>query len=71
MLSTVAILSSDDEGEAAHVQAARAQRAGTDLVREHLEQHVGQNPGRSSDYVTWIATLHPVCLSVDILRWGC
>eukprot|EP00339_Tiarina_fusa_P002696 CAMPEP_0117018602 /NCGR_PEP_ID=MMETSP0472-20121206/14367_1 /TAXON_ID=693140 ORGANISM="Tiarina fusus, Strain LIS" /NCGR_SAMPLE_ID=MMETSP0472 /ASSEMBLY_ACC=CAM_ASM_000603 /LENGTH=298 /DNA_ID=CAMNT_0004723305 /DNA_START=47 /DNA_END=940 /DNA_ORIENTATION=+ len=48
-----------DDDEAARAQAARAQRAGTDLVREHLEQHVQQNPGRSSDYVTWIATLHP------------
>jgi len=49
----------DDDDEEARQQAVRYQYEASELVRNHLESHVVNNPGASSDYVTWIATLHP------------
>jgi hypothetical protein len=46
----------DDEAE---YQAVLARRLACEHVRSHLETHAANNPGASSDYVTWIATLHP------------
>jgi len=40
-------------------EAARHREHAQAMVREHLQNHASHNPGRSSDYVTWIATLHP------------
>jgi hypothetical protein len=54
----------DPEDAAAEAQAAEAREQGTDLIREHLEHHLNQNPG--SSYVTWIATLHPENATVTI-----
>ena len=45
--------------ERAEENAARSRLQGEDLVRNHLEHHIAQNPGESSDYVSWMATLHP------------
>jgi hypothetical protein len=47
----------DDDDAAAHAEAAAARARGTDLIRDHLDHHLDQNP--HSSYVTWIATLHP------------
>lgn len=49
----------DEDDEEAIREAARHRQHAQNLVRDHLEHHVDQNPGASSDYVTWIATLHP------------
>ena len=48
-----------DEDEEAALEAARHRYQASVLVRDHLESHAVNNPGASSDYVTWIATLHP------------
>jgi hypothetical protein len=37
----------DPEDAAAEAQAAEAREQGTDLIREHLEHHLNQNPGSS------------------------
>jgi len=50
------ILTSDAETEAIVEQSREEARS---IVRHHLENHSRNNPGRSSDYVSWIATLHP------------
>ncbi|KAG7359020.1 hypothetical protein IV203_015609 [Nitzschia inconspicua] len=55
--------SDDDEAE---YQAALARRHASELVRDHLETHAANNPGASSDYVTWVATLHPENASIVI-----
>ena len=49
----------DGEDEEAALEAARHRYHASVLVRDHLESHAANNPGASSDYVTWIATLHP------------
>jgi len=64
-MKTPPILQSDDDREAS-AQAARAQTEGTDLIRDHLNNHVEHNPGASSDYVSWVATLHPENAQVSI-----
>jgi len=61
--------SEDDDGdgdEQAELEAARHREHASTLVRDHLETHVDNNPGASSDYVTWIATLHPENADVTI-----
>ncbi|KAG7354976.1 hypothetical protein IV203_004332 [Nitzschia inconspicua] len=55
---------SDDEE--AEYQAALARRHASEMVRDHLETHAANNPGASSDYVTWVATLHPENASIVI-----
>jgi hypothetical protein len=57
--------SRNDDEEAAY-QAAMARRHASELVRDHLETHATNNPGASSDYVTWIATLHPENADITI-----
>jgi hypothetical protein len=52
--------------EEAQTQAARAQRDGETVVRNHLSSHLDNNPGASSDYVSWLATLHPENADVTI-----
>ena len=47
------------EDEALELEAARNRHRASMIVRDHLESHAANNPGASSDYVTWIATLHP------------
>lgn len=54
------------EDEEAELQAARHRHNASMLVRDHLETHVATNPGVSSDYVTWIATLHPENADITI-----
>ena len=44
----------DPEDAAAEVQAAEAREQGTDLIREHLDHHLQQNPG--SSYVVSLLT---------------
>lgn len=56
----------DEEDQRAALEAARHRQDAQNLVREHLENHVAHNPGASSDYVTWIATLHPENADVTI-----
>ena len=56
-------LTEDDEAE---LQAARHRHNASMLVRDHLETHAATNPGASSDYVTWIATLHPENAEITI-----
>jgi hypothetical protein len=52
--------------EEAGVQAALSRHQASELVRNHLECHRANNPGASSDYVTWIATLHPENADIKI-----
>mmetsp|Transcript_5257 Transcript_5257/g.15364 ORF Transcript_5257/g.15364 Transcript_5257/m.15364 type:complete len:389 (+) Transcript_5257:199-1365(+) len=47
-------------------QSEVAQQDGRNIVRSHLENHATHNPGRSGDYVSWIATLHPENADVSI-----
>jgi hypothetical protein len=54
------------DDEEAEDQAAMARRHACDVVRSHLETHTSNNPGASSDYVTWIATLHPENADITI-----
>ena len=56
----------DDDDEEAILQAARHRYEASVLVRNHLESHAVNNPGASSDYVTWIATLHPENADITI-----
>lgn len=46
--------SEDPEDAAAEAEAARAREEGTDLIREHLNSHLDQNP--SSSYVVSLMT---------------
>mmetsp|Transcript_859 Transcript_859/g.1571 ORF Transcript_859/g.1571 Transcript_859/m.1571 type:complete len:93 (-) Transcript_859:2009-2287(-) len=57
-------MSNDDEE--AEIQAVMARRHASEMVRDHLETHAANNPGTSSDYVTWIATLHPENAEITI-----
>jgi len=52
------------EDQDAEAQAAEARRRGTELIEDHLSSHLTNNP--DSDYVTWIATLHPENAHVQI-----
>eukprot|EP00550_Attheya_septentrionalis_P004534 CAMPEP_0198285348 /NCGR_PEP_ID=MMETSP1449-20131203/4670_1 /TAXON_ID=420275 /ORGANISM="Attheya septentrionalis, Strain CCMP2084" /LENGTH=323 /DNA_ID=CAMNT_0043982753 /DNA_START=44 /DNA_END=1015 /DNA_ORIENTATION=- len=52
------------EDEEALMEAQEARDRGTQLIRDHLEEHLANNP--SSTYVTWIATLHPENATVTI-----
>jgi hypothetical protein len=52
----------EDEEELQESQDARDR--GTQMIRDHLEEHLTNNP--SSTYVTWIATLHPENATVTI-----
>lgn len=54
------------DDEEAEYQAVMARRHAGELVRNHLETHAVNNPGASSDYVTWIATLHPENADITI-----
>lgn len=56
------------EDERARQQAARHRQDAQNLVRDHLRNHAQHNPGASSDYVTWIATLHPENADITIDR---
>jgi len=56
----------DEDDEHAMLEAARHREHASTLVRDHLENHVTNNPGASSDYVTWIATLHPENADITI-----
>ncbi len=56
----------NNEDEQAALEAARHRHQAQNLVREHLENHSTHNPGASSDYVTWIATLHPENADITI-----
>jgi len=56
----------DGDDEEAVIQAAKHREQATNLVRDHLKNHVAHNPGGSSDYVTWIATLHPENADITI-----
>jgi hypothetical protein len=58
--------SPNDDDEEAILQAARHRYEASVLVRNHLETHAVNNPGASSDYVTWIATLHPENADITI-----
>jgi hypothetical protein len=51
----------DDEA-----QAEQTRREGQAIVRDHLSSHLQNNTGRSSDYVSWIATLHPENADITI-----
>jgi hypothetical protein len=55
-----------DSDSAAAAQAAQSRQEGSALVRDHIDNHLQHNTGRSSDYVTWIATLHPENADVTI-----
>jgi len=58
---------SDNEDDARARQEARVHRQNAqNMVRDHLQNHVRHNPGASSDYVTWIATLHPENAEIQI-----
>jgi len=48
------------------VQAAEARTAGESIIRDHLDNHLAHNSGASSDYISWIATLHPENAQVEI-----
>lgn len=52
--------------EEAATQAALSRDQASELVRSHLQNHRANNPGASSDYVTWIATLHPENADITI-----
>ncbi len=58
---------SSEDGRAMQ-QAARHRQDAQNLVRDHLRNHAQHNPGASSDYVTWIATLHPENADITIDR---
>ena len=60
------ILTINDDDVAAEAEAAQARRHASEVVRNHLETHASLNPGASSDYVTWLATLHPENADVTI-----
>lgn len=56
----------DEVDEEAMLQAARHREEASTLVRDHLGNHAANNPGASSDYVTWVATLHPENADITI-----
>jgi hypothetical protein len=56
----------DEDDEEAILEAARHRQHAQTIVRDHLENHADNNPGASSDYVTWIATLHPENADITI-----
>jgi hypothetical protein len=60
------ILTVDDGDVAAEAEAAQARRHASEVVRNHLETHSFLNPGASSDYISWIATLHPENAEITI-----
>lgn len=58
----------EEEDAASALEAARHRENASAMVRDHLVNHAANNPGASSDYVTWIATLHPENADVTIDR---
>lgn len=60
------ILAIEESDVAAEAQAAQTRHHASELVRRHLENHASLNPGASSDYVTWLATLHPENAEITI-----
>ena len=46
--------------------AAQAREQGAAVISSHLSNHLIHNPGRSSDFVTWISTLHPENADVTV-----
>ena len=58
--------SEDEDDRHANLEAARHREHASTIVRNHLENHAANNPGASSDYVTWIATLHPENADITI-----
>lgn len=48
------------------MQAAEARAAGESIIRNHLDNHLAHNCGASSDYISWIATLHPENAQIEI-----
>jgi len=48
------------------VQVAEARATGETIIRNHLDNHLAHNSGASSDYISWIATLHPENAQVEI-----
>lgn len=48
------------------VQVAEARASGESIIRHHLDNHLAHNSGASSDYISWIATLHPENAQVEI-----
>lgn len=63
MKSPPILQQSDEDAEA---QAAQSRMAGAAVVQDHLSNHLQNNSGRSSEYVSWIATLHPENADVTI-----
>lgn len=56
----------DEDDEQAILEAAQHREHASTIVRNHLENHAANNPDASSDYVTWIATLHPENADITI-----
>jgi len=54
----------NQDPEVQEVSEARA--AGETIIRRHLDNHLAHNGGGSSDYISWIATLHPENAQVEI-----
>ena len=50
----------------AETAAAHGREQGAAVISSHLSNHLEHNPGRSSDFVTWIATLHPENADVSV-----
>ncbi|KAL3941787.1 MAG: hypothetical protein SGBAC_003903 [Bacillariaceae sp.] len=48
------------------VEVAEARAAGESIIRGHLDNHLAHNMGASSDYISWIATLHPENAQIEI-----
>ncbi|CAJ1936533.1 unnamed protein product [Cylindrotheca closterium] len=48
------------------LQAAEARAAGESIIRDHLDNHLVHNSGASSEYISWIATLHPENAQIEI-----
>lgn len=55
-----------DNDADAEAQAARARADGETLIRDHLANHLVYNKGASSDYISWLATLHPENAEITI-----
>ena len=58
------VLNRDDSDAAARAQAQESHDEGVRIITSHLSSHLDQNPG--SDFVSWIATLHPENADVRI-----
>jgi len=54
------------ENQDPEVSVAEARAACETIIRRHLDNHLAHNIGASSDYISWIATLHPENAQVDI-----